>query len=436
MLDTASIEELVKQEISKIVEQQVSATLSNTDWISTAETKITKFIHDRIAAKFSNISESTDLITAVETGIQRVIQQGGLSDISGYVNPVKIQQSVDSAIQVLINQTINSLTLDVDWLFKIEKIVDQNMAAKVTKHLSHMDVNSYISKEIDAGVGRWQSKLLENFKTNGILDAAASVKLTVLDDAVVINTGLTAESLLIEKSAEFADSLTVNNLIVKGAINTDNHAWDELRDQIAQKSHQLTVQSLNQQWQDSLTESVLDRARTTGIDFESITINSEPLIKNNHLAAGILHSSLQSLGVLDSLRVAGRASIANDTLNVSSKRVGINTDTPEMALSVWDEEVSLISGKLAKNTAYIGTARKQKLSIGVNRTPHIEIDEDGLTTVKQLRVDRFRIGHTVETPGWSGTRGDVMINSDPKPGTPFAWQCLGGYKWQPILVQN
>jgi hypothetical protein len=436
MLDTTSIEQLVKQEVTRVVEEQVVKTLSNTDWISTVETKITKFIHDRISAKFDNISESTDLVSAVEKSIEHVIERGGLSDISGYVNPIKIQQSVDNAVQVLINQTINTLTLDTEWIAKIEKVVDQNMMTKVSKHLSHLDVNACIVKEIDNGVERWQSKLLKNFKTNGIVDAASGVKITVLDDAVVVDTGLTAASLLIENCAEISDSLTVNNLIVKGAINTDNHAWDELRNQIAQQSHALTVQSLNQEWQNSLTEQVLDRARTTGIDFATITINKQPLIKDNKLATTIVDSNLQTLGTLENLRVSGRASITGDTLTVAPKRVGINTETPEMALSIWDEEVSLISGKISKNTAFVGTARKQKLAIGINRTPYIEVDEDGLTTIKQLRLDRFRIGHAVETPGWSGTRGDVMINSDPKPGAPFAWQCLGGFKWQPIRVQN
>lgn len=436
MLDTASIEELVKQQIARVVEEQVSNTLANTDWIAAVETKITKYIHDRVTAKFTNISESGDLVAAVEHSIERVISRGGLSDISNYVSPQKIQQSVDSAVQILVDQTINSLTLDTEWLKKIEKVVDQNMAAKVSKHLSTTDINSCIANEIDNGIERWQSKLLANFKTNGIHDAASNVNLTVLDDAVVISTGLAVGSLLVERNAEVADSLTVDSLVVKGSINTDNHAWDELRDQISKKSTQLTMAALGQEWTNSITQQVLTLAKTQGIEFGSITVNNEPVISNNKLAVGIVHSNLQSVGTLDSLRVAGRASITNDTLNVTPRRVGVNTDTPEMALSVWDEEVNVLSGKLSKNTAYIGTGRKQKLAIGVNRAAQIEIDEDGLTTVKQLRVDRFRIGHATEVPGWSGTRGDVMINSDPKPGTPFAWQCVGGFKWQPINLQS
>ena len=115
-----------------------------------------------------------------------------------------------------------------------------------------------------------------------------------------------------------------------------------------------------------------------------------------------------------------------------NRRLGINTETPEMALSVWDEEVSVIIGKHKAKQAYIGTSRDSGVAIGVNRVPHIEIDTDGLTTIKKLRVGLHKISHDSLVPGWAGTRGDLVFNTSPGPDKVFAWVCLGAHKWQTL----
>jgi hypothetical protein len=99
---------------------------------------------------------------------------------------------------------------------------------------------------------------------------------------------------------------------------------------------------------------------------------------------------------------------------------------------VWDEEVSIVIGKNKANQAYIGTNRDNGIAIGVNRIAQIEIDVAGMTTIKQLRVGSHRIGHSAEVPGWSGTRGDMIFNSNPGADQAFAWVCLGAYKWQAL----
>jgi hypothetical protein len=103
-----------------------------------------------------------------------------------------------------------------------------------------------------------------------------------------------------------------------------------------------------------------------------------------------------------------------------------------MALSVWDEEVSIVIGKNKANEAYIGTNRDQSIAIGVNRKPQIEIGANGLTTIKKLQVGLHKISHDVRVPGWAGTRGDIVLNTNPGPDRVFAWVCLGAHKWQTL----
>ena len=161
------------------------------------------------------------------------------------------------------------------------------------------------------------------------------------------------------------------------------------------------------------------------------TVEGTPLISGNSLNSAITQSNLQRVGTLGSLRVSGETQLTN-TLSVVSKRVGINTEEPESALTVWDEEVAVNIGKAKSNQAYIGTSRAQSLSIGTNRVSHIDIDADGMTQIKKLRIGVYQISHSDMVPGWSGTKGDIVFNTSIKEDRVFAWVCLGNFKWQPL----
>ena len=105
---------------------------------------------------------------------------------------------------------------------------------------------------------------------------------------------------------------------------------------------------------------------THGIDFEKVKIDGELLVSGNTLSSKITESKLQTVGQLHNLNVKGEASIF-DTVVVKNHRLGINTHAPEMALSIWDEEVSVVIGKNKDKQAYIGTNRDQSLVLGTNR---------------------------------------------------------------------
>lgn len=427
MLDVKSVTEMVEQQINIAVENQVSMILRDVQWMDEIEAKIIRHIQDRITSRFANLSTMPDVVAAIESSVGKLIDQGQLPGIDSYIDQAKVTQAIDSSVQDLVKQSIDNLVVDPAWLDKIELIVNQNMASKVGERISGIDINSVVVAEVERNMLRWQQSLLDTVKTHGIADVATKNQLTVMDDAVVIETGLTSKSFMTETDADVQGTLTVQNLVVKGTVNTDNRSWHELIDYVANHA----ADNFTAEWRRGLTEDVIALAKEQGIDFKDVSINGQPLITDNVLNSNITESKLTKLGTLSSLSVSGTASIG-DTVLIKNKRMGINTQDPEMALSVWDEEVNLLSGKFSKNTAYIGTGRKQNLSIGVNRTPYLTIDEDGLTTVQKFRIDKFNIGHATQVPGYSGQRGDFIINSDPKPGAPFAWLCLGGFRWQAL----
>ena len=338
-----------------------------------------------------------------------------------------IKSAVDSAVQTHVAEIIEQLSVDPAWVEKIENIINQNYAQKLSRHLSSADVTTLIAEHIDAGIDRWQQRLKKDFQTQGIVDRASGLQLSVEDDVVVVNNQLVSNGLHVATDAVVDGSLTVDNLVVKKTVNVDNRTWQQLATHTADQ----VLQKMTEEWKKDLVEEVLDLAKSVGIDFAQVNLDGQPLIEGSQLNPKITETSIEKVSTLRDLRVRGPVDL-NGTVNVKGRRVGINTDDPESALSIWDEEVAITAGKHSKDTAFIGTARKQALNIGVNRGRDLQIDADGLITVKELRLDRWRISFGNAAPGYSGTRGDLVINHDPKPDMPFAWVCLGAFRWQPL----
>jgi hypothetical protein len=338
------------------------------------------------------------------------------------LDPVTVKQMVDLAVEQNIMTAILSLSQDPAWLEKIERQISQTMVDKIVAQLSVIDIRDIIKQHLNENMGAVRQNLLQDFASTGIADQATACELTILDQAVVV------EHVLHASSAEIVDALRTQHLIVTGSINTDNAAWTALSDHISQQ----TLDKLSTQWRDSLVQQVTAQIQQQGISFDHVKIGDTALVDGVQLSPTITQSSLQQIGKLKTLQVQGEAHINNNTVNVLNRRVGINTDTPEKALSIWDEEVSVVIGKNKLNQAYIGTNRDQGMVLGVNREPQVEIDTDGLTTVKKLRVGLHRISHDTQTPGWSGTRGDLVFNASPGPDRVFAWVCLGAFRWQTL----
>ena len=344
-----------------------------------------------------------------------------MSDSGITVDPGLVKRLVEQAIEDNILSAVQNISSDPAWLARIEHMINQTVVQETMIRLGSMDLNPLIKQRVDENMALFQQTLLTNFTSAGISDLATNCQLTIMDDTTVIDNCLTARNM------DVAESMTVQNLIVKGAINTDNQSWVNLADDISRK----TLEKLTKEWNARLVEEVTQQIKDNGISFDQIQVGGESLVNGNRLSNAITESNIQSLGTLRNLTVNGEAKI-NNTVSVVNKRLGINTESPEMALSVWDEEVSVVIGKNKAKQAYIGTNRDQGLVIGVNRLPQIEIDSTGLTAIKKLQVGLHKISHDTKVPGWSGTRGDIVFNSNPGPDRVFAWVCLGTFKWQTL----
>jgi hypothetical protein len=426
MIDDKIFADLVKEQISQQVAGYLETLLSDTSWQQQFETSIAKYIEARISAKFVNAAQVPGLVDSIKQRVDELFASGGVPGIESYVDSAVIQNAVDNGTQQLVKDTIEQLSIDDDWVKKIESQVVSEMTGKVTRHFSKTDVDALIVSRIDHSVGQWRERLAEQHR--GINDQATTAQLTIMDDAVVITSGVTAQQLLVEQDTQVSGTLYVNKLVLRESVNTDTHAWDEL----VTRSAEAVKDQLGQEWRNSLVEQTIQLAKTSGIDFDQITLAGKPLVTGHTLNEHITHTNIRKTGPLEDLKVSGAVSFANQALTAGLKRVGVNTSEPDMALSVWDEETVISLGKISQDVAYIGTSRKHDLAIGIDRRAQIRLDTNGLTTVSQLRVDKWRIQHHSSTPGWSGTRGDLVLNNDVKDDLVFAWVCLGGFRWQPL----
>jgi predicted GIY-YIG superfamily endonuclease len=421
MIDKDVLTQMVEKQITETVNNHVYGVLTSTEWAKPLEDKILKYTQDRILAKFANSTTMPEILEAVKTTVAELFAMGTVPGVAEFVDHTLIKATVDLEVDRITRTAVAELFTDEVWLEKIEKTLNQMVVHRTVATIGSIDINTVIHQRVDENMARLKVELLKNFASTGIDDQATSCQLTILDETTVVENTLTA------RAAKFVESVTVKDLAVTGSINTDNQSWNALASEISAK----TLKQLDREWKDRLVGQVAEEIKRNGIKFDTVTIDDQLLVSGNQLAKTITQSNLQKVGRLRDLTVEGETSL-NETVIVVKNRLGVNTEHPDSALNVWDEEVSISVGKYKNQEAYIGTNRDQALNIGINKIPQLTIGTDGITAVKKLRVAQYMIGHGTTVPNYSGTKGDIVFNVDPMPGQPFAWVCLGNYKWKTL----
>jgi len=422
MLDPQVVTKLVEQHIADSVDGQVTDLFSKEEWLNPIEDKIVRFTQDTILRKFANSSSMPEIIEAVKKSVEKMFADGYIPGIENFVDSQIIKKATDESISEIVKKSISRLEKDPQWIKNVEGMINQVVVNRVLSAMSTVDVSAVINRRVDERLNKLKDEIVERTTLKGIQNAAGQVELTVLDQHVVVENQFTTKNL------EVVDTAVVNNLNITGDVNISGPSWKNVRIEVAKDA----VNLLTDAWKDQLIKDLSAEIKTNGINFESVMIDNIPLVADGKLSDAIVSSSIQELGTLKKLKVSGESHIY-DTFSVVNKRVGINTPEPEMALGLWDEEVSVVIGKLKNKTGYIGTGRAQNLAIGVNKDAAIEIDSTGLTVVKKLQVGVNRIGYDKQVPGWSGSKGDIVFNNNiNNENNVFAWICLGEYKWKSL----
>ena len=173
---------------------------------------------------------------------------------------------------------------------------------------------------------------------------------------------------------------------------------------------------------------IFDKLKQDGLDLTKITLNGTEIASSNSLGSAIVNSNLQTLGELRELRVSGESLLAQ-TLYVTPRRVGINTIEPSAALSVWDDEIEIIAKKKSRDVGMLGTARQQKLVLTANGKDNVVLSDDGSAQIDHLKIGSMQFTTSNVPPNFVSERCHVVWNTNPNPGGPLGWICLGGANW-------
>jgi hypothetical protein len=321
------------------------------------------------------------------------------------------ESQITDLLEKAIAQKLELKFDDDNFLDKVKSVVNQQVSKNVEKMLIDLNVDDIIDHKINVAFTN---------KYPGIQNNTDQVQLTLMDDTVVV------ENEFVTKSLNVMDSITVQDLIVRGRVNTDNPSWSELSNKIRQE----TVDAVRDDLIDIITDSVLTTVKKTGVELNDIKVGGIDLITDGVLGATITHSNLERVGTLQGLTVTGPASLS-ETVTVSRGKLGINTETPTSALDIWDGEVQITLGKKKQDTGYIGLSRKGTLEIGTNNSA-ITIDAEGKTKINELMIGRNNISWGNELPGFAGQKGDIVFNMSPTASNDIGWQCLGQFRWRKI----
>jgi len=400
LIDQNAVASLIQQQITDSVREQIAVLISDPEWIIHVEKRAIEAVSSRIEARFQTLSQDAELSTAVQSGIRSLFEHGFVPDITRYVGTDKFAAAVDTGIYAAIQDVIANLSLDPLWLARVETMVNQQMHTKVNRYVSELQIEQTMRDVVNSALDRW---LEANpvARTPGIDDQAQQIELTVMDGTVVVENELAATSVNVAADAVVQGRLTVGDLDITGGIQASKPAWNQLGALAAQ----LALAELTDQWRQDLVAEVTDMINVRGINLDHVLVGGLPLLTDGALSPHIQHSSLRKLGVLEQLEVGGDVTVgANFTTVTIGARQG---------------------------AGWIGSG-EQPLMLGTDKSNHITMTSDGVTTINQLRVGDLRIGFAAQAPGHRGQRGDIMFNSEPSPGAPVGWQCLGAFNWQSI----
>ena len=179
------------------------------------------------------------------------------------------------------------------------------------------------------------------------------------------------------------DTLTVKNLVTEQGNSTECGQWtvnteEELNGKgfswtWGSGSATLAYRNGNRLW--SNADLDLDASRSYKIDnVEVLSLNS--------LGTQITKSNLREIGALKKLQVQGDAIIGDFAFFSSGfGRLGINTASPNGAISIVENDVELILGSSGAGVAQIGTYTNHSLELSTDNTVRVTIKNDGAVVI-------------------------------------------------------
>jgi hypothetical protein len=202
----------------------------------------------------------------------------------------------------------------------------------------------------------------------------------IQNDTVVI-TKLSVDEIV---NATSINELSVGILHVKTLIETDKQTTD-VGQWAVQTENQLNGKGFSWTWGEgsvSLQYRTGGKLRLDGDldlkDTKSYSIDGVRVLSKNELGRQVTKSNLREVGALNGLEVTGDANIGEFAFfNSGFQRLGINTDSPNNALSIVENDIEIAIGSKQIGKGYIGTHSNHDLVLGTDNTSRILLKNNG-----------------------------------------------------------
>ena len=217
------------------------------------------------------------------------------------------------------------------------------------------------------------------------------VVITSLAAAKIDNTELTTKTLQVTGNAAVSENLSVSGTISVGTLHaktivTESGATGDVGNWIANTEDELAGKGLNWTWGNGhlkLAYQYGNRLLLSGGNLDlapenSYRIDNTEVITLNSLGPTVTKSNLKEVGTLKSLNVTGDSLIGEFAYFSSGfGRLGLNTDEPNGALSIVENDVEVVIGSPDYGVAQLGTYTTHDLSIITDNTSRITVKNDG-----------------------------------------------------------
>lgn len=391
------IQDQLKQfNISVLLEQQIDGVI-----VPFFTEELQKKLEEDVTRRLSEI----DVATLINQHLIKVIIPRMESQSKERLGAEILNKLQALDIAEIANQQTTRLVRDS---IKTLHFPDQSIPGKAV----NTDTLTISADQISGGV-------IKNFESTGIQDSARKCQVTILDQATVFENRLVARGLEI-----------VGNSTFKGNINIDGEI--DSNSSFVNQLVKVVTDNFEKNYQNATAESlgnrVIAQILDEGIDVSVLQIGDKPLVVDDSLDSTITNSNLQTVGALKELQVVGET-LLDQTLFVSSSRVGVNTMHPEGALDLWDQEVQIVAMKKQQDVAFLGTGRNQTLIIGTNHRDQLTVNTDGSISVKSVNIGRTNHTSASRMPTDNRPAGQIVWNEMPAVGGPIGWVSLGGARW-------
>jgi hypothetical protein len=320
--------------------------------------------------------------------------------------------------------------------------------------------------------------IVSNFSSTGISDKSTKQTLVVEDDKITVKS-IALES--VESGFNVRGDVKIYGVLDASVVRTTelytHRKYDQQFLEFANASGEPVNTGLL--WGGGQYNRLFIFKQHTDRFFSSenidIDANKEYLIDNstvlsrNALGRTVVDSSLQTVGTLQKLTVAGAVNLGDFIhFNPVSRRLGIGTESANGALSIYDNNnnVELILSGKDGGRGIIGTFTTNGLDLVTDYQTRMSIEPGGDITLgveqKDSTVTRvygklsvgvknpresfevvgnirwanklFAVGNSAPTDG-NFTQGDIVWNSIPKEGAFIGWVCVTSGspgQWKPF----